>query len=438
MSYPTHLICINKHYYYRISIPVDLKQYFPVPFIQKTLKTTNIKDAKPLLLATEYKVQRAFALLRTGMLDNDMALLVVKEIIPSKGRVGGSVGEENKQGLGSKNEMLLSEVVKKYVAEKESGWTAKSKMEFKSVFRLLVDVLGDVEVTVITKPMVTVLRSTLQKLPPNIYKKYPDKTIQQVLAGKDVEPMSTKSVNKHVSRLGAILRYCVDEGMIATNPASGLKIIEKKRADEERNAYSLDDINKIVSVLPSLGSKPERYWIPLIGLYSGMRLNEICQLYVSDIIKFDDIWCFSINAEKDKRLKNVASERVIPIHPVLLNLGLLQYVEGLRTGNVPRLWMNLEWTELTGYGNSFCKWYQRFNRLHVTDDPKKVFHSMRHTVADTLKQAGILETVIAELVGHSNGGSMTMGRYGKRYQPKVILEALMQLDYGVDMPVWKL
>jgi hypothetical protein len=30
-----------------------------------------------------------------------------------------------------------------------------------------------------------------------------------------------------------------------------------------------------------------------------MRLNEICQLYVSDIIKFDDLWCISINAEKD-------------------------------------------------------------------------------------------------------------------------------------------
>lgn len=82
------------------------------------------------------------------------------------------------------------------------------------------------------------------------------------------------------------------------------------------------------------------------------------------------------------------------------------------------------------------KWYQRFNREHVSDDPKKVFHSMRHTLANTLKQAGVQEVVIAEIMGHANE-SMTMGRYGKRYQPKVLLEAMMQLDYDVNIPEWK-
>jgi len=206
------------------------------------------------LLATEYNVQKAFTLLRTGMLDSNTALQVVKEIVPSKGRadMGG------KLDVAVKSDMLLSEVIKKYVEAKEAEWTAKSKMEFKSVFRLLVDVLGDVEVTAITKPMVTILRSTLQKLPPNIYKKYPGQTINQILALKDVEPMSTKSVNKHVSRLGALLRYCVEEEMITSNPASGLKITDKKRADEERSAYSVADIKKIVCAIPKDQSKPER------------------------------------------------------------------------------------------------------------------------------------------------------------------------------------
>ena len=100
MSYPEHLICINKHYYFRISIPVDLKHYFPASIIQKILKTTNIKDAKPLLLVTEYKVQRVFALLRSGMLDSDTAGQVVKELVPRKGRVVESNGIVSKQDLG--------------------------------------------------------------------------------------------------------------------------------------------------------------------------------------------------------------------------------------------------------------------------------------------------------------------------------------------------
>ena len=78
---------------------------------------------------------------------------------------------------------------------------------------------------------------------------------------------------------------------------------------------------------------------------------------------------------------------------------------------------------------------QRFNREHVTTDKAKVFHSLRHTVADTLKQAGVQEVVISEIMGHAND-SMTMSRYGKRYQPKVLLDALMHLDYGIEIPMW--
>lgn len=432
MSYPAHLITINKHYYYRITIPVDLKHYFPVSVIQKTLRTKCIKEARPILLATEYKMQKVFALLRTGMLDKEVVQLLVNDLVPNKDTKTSM--SDKRVGADSNS---LPEVIKRYVAARQAEWTEKTKMEVTSVFKLLEDILGTIDVRTITKPMMVELRTTLQKLPANLYKKYPGKSIKQILALADIDPMSTKSVNKHVARLGAVFRYCVDdEGTMTMNPAFGLKITEKKRVDEERSAYSQEDVKKIVGALPRKLKEPERYWIPLIGLYSGMRLNEICQLHVTDIIKVDGLWCFSINDEHEKRLKNVASERVIPMHPVLLKLGLHDYVKRLRDNKVPRLWMNLTWMDIHGYSNGFGKWYQRFNRLQVTDDSKKVFHSMRHTVTDSLKQAGVLETVIAELVGHSNGGSMTMGRYGKRYQPKVLLEALMKLDYGIEPPVY--
>jgi len=72
----------------------------------------------------------------------------------------------------------------------------------------------------------------------------------------------------------------------------------------------------------------------------------------------------------------------------------------------------------------------------MTTDKAKVFHSLRHTVTDTLKQAGIQEVLISEIMGHAND-SMTMSRYGKRYQPRVLLEALMHLDYRVEIPGWE-
>ena len=86
------------------------------------------------------------------------------------------------------------------------------------------------------------------------------------------------------------------------------------------------------------------------------------------------------------------------------------------------------------YSQDFGKWYQRFNRKCVTANPKRVFHSFRHCLADRLKQAGIQETLIAEILGHSIE-SVTMGRYGKRYQPKVLLDALVKLDYEIDIDI---
>jgi len=75
------------------------------------------------------------------------------------------------------------------------------------------------------------------------------------------------------------------------------------------------------------------------------------------------------------------------------------------------------------------KWCQRFNREQVTTDPLKTLHSMRHSFADTLKQFGVQETLISELMGHANS-SITTGRYGKRCQAKVLFEEIRRIDYG--------
>ncbi len=41
--------------------------------------------------------------------------------------------------------------------------------------------------------------------------------------------------------------------------------------------------------------------------------------------------------------------------------------------------------------------------------------------------------MIAEVLGHSVN-SMTMGRYGKRFRPDVVLKgAILKLDYGIDL-----
>jgi integrase len=162
-------------------------------------------------------------------------------------------------------------------------------------------------------------------------------------------------------------------------------------------------------------------------MFSGMRLGEICGLHLEDVKKVDGVWCFDVNGEDDKRLKTLSSKRVIPLHPALIQLGFLAFVDTLRKKGQPRMWPNLKRRGTDGYCHAIGKWFQRFNRQHVTTDPLKTFHSLRHTFADTLKQAGVQETLISELMGHVNG-SITTGRYGKRFRPQGLLEAVCRLD----------
>lgn len=419
-----HVYLRNGIYYFRLDVPSDLTKYFPVSEVKRSLKTSDPAVAKIAAKAIELKALQAYAMLRVGMLSDEIIKQLVDAVMP----------ETRKPSLLANKANLISRIIITYTAEKQTGWSEKTKLEVAGAFKLLVDILGDADVSTITRPKLIELRSALLRVPPSFYVKNPGKSVKPAIASNDGPGISVKTVNKYMSRIGSLLKYCQEQGMINVNPATGLQIAEKQRADQERSAYSLEDVKNIVSNLPVDCSRPERYWIPLIGLFQGMRLAEICQLHIGDVVQVDGVWCFDINNAGNKQLKNDASVRVIPVHPKLIELGLIRYYETMKDTGQPRLWMNLSYIHLHGYTNTFGKWYQRFNREFVTEDPKRVFHSMRHLVTDTLKQVGVQEAIIAEIVGHTNEGSETMGRYGKRYQPKILLEALTKLDYGVEVP----
>ena len=58
---------------------------------------------------------------------------------------------------------------------------------------------------------------------------------------------------------------------------------------------------------------------------------------------------------------------------------------------------------------------------------KKCFHLFRHTVANQLKQKGVSETVIAEILDHKNE-NVTTGRYGKSYNVKLLENGYVRLN----------
>jgi len=327
----------------------------------------------------------------------------------------------------------LSSLFSLYTTEHSPNWTDKSRQEFEGQFRLLLDIIGDRDISAIDRAACIICRDTLLKLPPGFSKKkaFKGKTIEE-LAGLGLPGLHGKTVNKYMTLLASLFKWGIKHGYYkGINPAEGLSIELSSRPDEERKAYDVRDLQKVVDNLPISKEEPEKLWVPLIAMFSGLRLEEVCQLRRSDISKVDEVWGFDINDNGGRKLKTKSSRRFVPVHPLLINLGFLQYIdvssppdEGNLWGLAPGKW---------GFGKKVTNWYSRFfNRQFVTDDPLKCFHSFRHTVADTLKQAGVLDKIVSEILGHTDG-SITTGRYGKRYKAQVLMDAMQQLDYQIDL-----
>ena len=130
----------------------------------------------------------------------------------------------------------------------------------------------------------------------------------------------------------------------------------------------------------------------------------------------------------DKKLKNASSERVIPIHPKLIDLGVLNFVKEQNNNNSQRLF-----THLKLGSEGYIKNENRFSNvkwLHAigVKTSKKSFHSLRHTFANELKQVGVNEQVASELLGHASQ-SITYGRYGKESRIEVLLEQISKIYF---------
>ncbi len=381
----------NGHPYFMIRVPTDLVDKFNKKFIRKALKTQNPSDAKMLSEAWASKAKTAFTLLRADILSE-----VQQQSLLS------TYSSAHKRPSRAKP-ARLNNLYDLYYAEKSSGWTGRTPGEFNKQFENILKIIGN--------------------RPANDYDRSDFVACRDELAAR----LAPQTVNKYLSLLSSVLRWAVKHEYITRNPAEGLQLDINKRADEERKAYDLTDIKKITLHLPCKdGTEPYKFWIPMIAMYTGMRRGEICQLQINDIKQLDGIWCFDINDNAGKSLKTKSSARIIPIHSQLIKLGFLSFVNNAEStdGN---LWVFRQWKGI--WGKKFGNWYSRFNRAHITEDPHKVFHSFRHTVANILKQTGVPESVAAGLLGHEQGG-ITFNRYGKRYLPSRLAEAVEAISYG--------
>ena len=150
--------------------------------------------------------------------------------------------------------------------------------------------------------------------------------------------MSQRTVTKHVERVSALFNWAVNQGYIQQNVFKGKLALAKKPVVIEKH-FTSEELDLVLGgdlKAESLQqNKPERYWVTMLAAYSGARLNEICQLDVADIEQKDGIWIIRLESNnKDKSIKTSAGNRIVPLHPKLLQLGFLNYVNQVRQSMV--------------------------------------------------------------------------------------------------------
>ena len=407
---PSYLVQ-SRHgiWYFQIQIPSNCRKNNSRSLIRRSLRT---RDRQVALSRSRYWYIQ--------IVENNYDL--------SNLYVDGSTTNEIAEVSGS-SPKTLSDCLEEFICEKKRGWRSphayiNEHKDYRPKLSLLVEILGDLLVNGITKTDIVRYKNTVFKLPSNKKKKsiYSAKTVEQLMV-MEIPPsdlLSNTTISNHFVKVASFLSWLSENDLAESDLSSPLRrVIKKDRPDSElRSEFTQNDLNALFNNNYYFKRKhrhSSHYWIPLLALFTGARLNELCQLDKSDIVEIDGIWCIDINRKNGKRLKSLSSERIVPIHSVLIDeLSFLDFVEAQET---EKLFPELEESPV-GFGRSFSKWFNRTYRKNVgvgqSHHTRKDFHSFRHTFANYFKQMeGIQEYRVSELLGHKGHSTITYGRYGK-------------------------
>ena len=157
-----------------------------------------------------------------------------------------------------------------------------------------------------------------------------------------------------------------------------------------------------------------RFWLPLLGLFHGNRLEEFAQLRREDVGQADGVPYLRITDEDGRQLKNEQSRRDVPLHSELIRIGFLDYVAEATALPSDQVFPELRprgTDRKLGY--SFSKQFSAYRTAIGVRRRGLDYHSFRHGLTTKLYQAEVAEAWIDLLTGHDAGGGESRRRYLK-------------------------
>ena len=164
-------------------------------------------------------------------------------------------------------------------------------------------------------------------------------------------------------------------------------------------------------------------------------------MHLSDLKQTEKgVWYFDINENTaDKNLKNRDSKRVVPVHSVVLECGLVEWVQALKDAGYKRLFPELTWSEGTRYRKEpVRKMSTMLKALGMERDGSKVFHSFRHTVNNMMMRQdmsrGTSDLLRKRLLGHTAGEGVNFNDYFEDFNADELAPYVSRLTVGIQKP----
>lgn len=251
--------------------------------------------------------------------------------------------------------------------------------------------------------------------------------------------LSAATANGYLGSLSALFNWAIAERRygLERNPCNGCRLpnesvvaeLRQQSADKPFSPEQLKIFFESEHARKGVNTA-YKYWIPLIQLYAGARIGEICLLTPEDIVELPGgIPAFRL-VTANARLPVIRKLRFVPLHPRLVALGLLEHARNQRGHDT--MWPGLKIPRLGSKGQNFGMWLNRhLNALGLKQEGRRsdVF---RATFRAFLRQAGVTESHVDALLGLTGSGAGGRARPLWETHPDVLLRELTKLDYGIE------
>jgi integrase len=225
--------------------------------------------------------------------------------------------------------------------------------------------------------------------------------------------LTAKTVKgKYLAAIRAIFRVGLSKSRIAVDPTASVKVSVPKAVRERSKGFTEEEAKTILSCAladPStLGgmsalNKLACRWVPWICAYTGARAGEITQLRKEDFVEEFGVPCIRITPEAGST--KTGNYRLAPVHPHLVELGLLEMVKKAPTGPIFYKPNDKErkpgHTQAASVRGKVSDWVRDVAK--VTDPRIQPNHAWRHRFKTIARDVDIPHKYMDAIQGHEDG-----------------------------------